>query len=384
MNDIHTSQNPSAPPIQVMLVDDSAVVRGLMSRALQQDPEIQVTATASDGEMATRVITQHEIDVIILDIEMPKMDGLTALPLLLELSPYSHVIMASSLTQRNAEISLQALSLGAADYVPKPSSREDNNAINDFYQELRDKVKALGRAVQKSRQPVQRAKVVRAVGAGGAATSQAVRVAPSMSVRYPSEVVGAIAIASSTGGPQALAQLLSGLASSVLHLPIFITQHMPAKFTALLAEHLSKETKIRCVEAQHGDMAQGGVAYIAPGNYHMVMKRSPNGVMITLNQEPPVNFCRPAADPMLASLSEIYQRQLLTVVLTGMGSDGLAGARKVAAAGGTVIAQDEATSVVWGMPGAVVGAGLCAAVLPISDMAGYIAQASSGGRYAAR
>lgn len=381
MNQISSSPQP----IQVMLVDDSAVVRGLMSRALQLDPMIRIIASASDGEMATRVILQHEIDVIILDIEMPKMDGITALPLLLELSPYSHVIMASTLSQRNAEISLKALSLGASDYVPKPSSREDPNAIDAFYKELRDKVIALGTAAQKSRVPeLAKPKIVRAATSGGAVTSSAIRPAISSPVRYPGEVVGALAIASSTGGPQALAQVLAGISGSLNHLPIFITQHMPAKFTALLADHLTKETKIHCVEAQHGDLVKAGTAYIAPGNYHMVMKKTPNGVTVMLNQEPPVNFCRPAADPMLDSLCDIYQKQLLTLVLTGMGSDGLAGAKRVVAAGGTVIAQDEASSVVWGMPGAVAHANLCAAILPLNDIASYLIQAASGGRHAAR
>lgn len=391
MTSSESAQNTGATPVKVLLVDDSAIVRGLMSRALQQDQEIRVVASASDGLMATKVITQHEVDVIILDIEMPKMDGLTALPQLRELAPHAHVIMASTLSQRNAEISLKALSMGASDYVPKPSSREDAGAIDDFYRELRDKVKALGRSAVKQAQPVaDEKKIVRAASSSGAVRGAVVRSAtlatPTLgATSYPSQPVHAIGIASSTGGPQALAKVLTAVGQQLTGVPVFITQHMPAKFTALLAEHLAKDARITCVEAADGQQVQPGVVYIAPGDYHMQVRRGPTGVVIALNQEPPVNFCRPAADPMFESLCDMYQGRLLGVVLTGMGSDGLGGARKIVSVGGTIVAQDEASSVVWGMPGAVANAKLCSAILPLEEIGTYMLRAISGGSaYAAR
>lgn len=358
--------------ISVMLVDDSAVIRGLMSRALKQKPELNIAATANDGEMAIEVVKLHKVDVIVLDIEMPKMDGLTALPKLLELSPQSAVLIVSTLSQRNAEISMNALALGASDYIPKPSSSEGPAAAEVFYDELRKKVVALGQAAQKGKHklalpqpaPLAAASVTPAVTAG----SQA----------YPRGAVRAIAIASSTGGPQALSALFGELRNSLGSVPVFITQHMPPKFTTMLAEHLARDTGLTFKEGADGEAVSAGTIYIAPGDFHMIVVKGAQGATIKLNQDPPVNFCRPAGDPMLSSLASIYRDNLLTVILTGMGSDGLAGSREVVAAGGTVIAQDEATSVVWGMPGAVTNANLCKAVLPLSHIAPYISRALGG------
>jgi two-component system chemotaxis response regulator CheB len=367
-----------------MLVDDSAIVRGMMSRAFDGVPSIRVVATASDGEMACRVVTQHAIDVIVLDIEMPKMDGMSALPELLRLSPNSSVIMASTLSERNAEISLRALALGAADYVPKPSSTsKDPNASANFYRELIDKIVALGTQRQKQ------LGIVRIAPAVVGQPSPVVPIAskrdlrtPDKQIVYPTHPVQAIAIASSTGGPQALLSVMKKLYQAPVKVPIFITQHMPEKFTTLLAQHLTQDANCECAEGVHGEIVKPGRVYIAPGNFHMVLQSTANGVQLALNQEAPVNFCRPSADPMLMSLASIYQRHLLTVVLTGMGSDGLSGAREVVAKGGSVIAQDEASSVVWGMPGAVANANLCKAVLPLDEIPAYLQQALKRVSYA--
>ncbi len=375
----------SGPVIHVMLVDDSAIVRGMMTRAFQDEPLIKVVATASDGEMALRVVTQQSVDIIILDIEMPRMDGITALPELLRLSPQSRVIMASTLTERNAEISLKALSLGASDYVPKPSSTKEPDAAANFYRELKQKIIALG------------SKQAKHMAASRAQTPSAVSLSlppvvkpkidlrtPDGQIQYPDHPIQAIAIASSTGGPQALLSVLKALYQTPVKVPVFITQHMPEKFTALLAQHLSQDAQCDCNEAVHGEMISAGKVYLAPGNFHMCLQPASSAVQVVLNQEAPVNFCRPSADPMLMSLANIYQRQLLVVVLTGMGHDGLAGARYAIEKGGAVIAQDEETSVVWGMPGAVAQAGLCKAVLPLPDIAPYIIRALERVNHAGR
>lgn len=372
--------------VAVMLVDDSAVVRGLMSRALKAEPQLTIAATASDGEMAIKVLQQQPIDVIVLDIEMPRMDGLTALPKLLELSPHTRIIMASSLTLRNAEISMKAMSLGAADYVPKPSSREDAGAIESFYEEVRTKVLALGLAARQSRyRPQEPAHTLNQPShTKPLFSSESHRRTPADHLHYPEHRVDAVAIAASTGGPQALAKVLGGLKQHVQRVPIFITQHMPPKFTGLLADHLARDTGLSIIEGVQGDSVKAGTIYIAPGDYHMCIERGDHGFKIALNQEPPVNYCRPAADPMLSSLAALYRERLLAVVLTGMGSDGAQGCKDVAAAQGTVIAQDEATSVVWGMPGAVVNAGIAKTVLPIDQVASYIIQSLGGGFAAGR
>ncbi|MBN8543760.1 MAG: chemotaxis protein CheB [Alphaproteobacteria bacterium] len=185
----------------------------------------------------------------------------------------------------------------------------------------------------------------------------------------------ALAIASSTGGPQALSALFKSLRGGISHVPVFITQHMPANFTTVLAETISRDAHMDCHEAKDGEMVKSGVIYLAPGDYHMLVEFSGKGPVLRLNQDPPVNFCRPAADPMFAALASFYKDRLLGVVLTGMGSDGLEGAKKIVAAGGTIIAQDEKTSVVWGMPKAVSDAKIAKAVLPLDQMGHYIVRA---------
>jgi len=361
-------QTPNSAPISVMLVDDSAVIRGLMSRALKQKPELHIAATASDGEMAIDVIKHHAVDVIVLDIEMPKMDGLTALPKLVELSPKSAILIVSTLSQRNAEISIKALTLGAADYIPKPTSSEGPQAAEQFYDELRQKVAALGLAARENR-------LICGFSAAAPAAKKETSVEempPESAQAYPEQAIRAIGITASTGGPQALSALLLGIKGAQLTAPIFITQHMPATFTTMLAEHIARDTGFKCREAKDQEVVATDTIYIAPGDYHMLVERNNLGMMIHLSHEPPINFCRPSADPMFKSLAEAYRQHLLAVVLTGMGHDGLHGAEAVVKQGGTVIAQDEQTSVVWGMPGAVANAGLAKGVLPLPQIAGYL------------
>ncbi|MGF1609883.1 MAG: chemotaxis response regulator protein-glutamate methylesterase [Kiloniellales bacterium] len=363
----------SEQPYRVMVVDDSAVIRGLLTRSLEADPAISVVASAQNGAHAVQALERNskDIEVVVLDIEMPVMDGLTALPLLIKALPGIQVIMASTLTRKNAEISLRALQAGAADYVTKPSSSGAINSADDFKRELTEKVKVLGQAARRSR-PARS----QAASAARAAAARSVKPAPYRNVkielrRAPIHPPTALAIGSSTGGPQALLHLLTDLGQGI-RLPIFVTQHMPATFTTLLAEHIARGTAFGCSEGSDGARVAEGHIHLAPGGYHMVVEAGVPKPIVRLNQNAPENFCRPAVDPMLRSLAKVYGAGLLVVILTGMGSDGMRGCQAVVAAGGSVIAQDEATSVVWGMPGAVAAAGLCTAILPLSEIAPYI------------
>lgn len=353
---------------RVMVVDDSAVIRGLLTRSLEADHSIKVVASVGNGEVALKSLERHDIEVIILDIEMPVMDGLTALPKLLAAQPNVKVVMASALTRKNAEVSLRALQAGAADYVTKPSSTSELTSADNFQRELTEKVKALAAATRSSSSA--RPSKPAAAGAAKEAPRSTGKLYDGCEIvlrKQPILSPRVIAIGSSTGGPQALLEVLADMTSTV-KLPILITQHMPATFTTLLAEHIARATGVPAKEAVHGEMIEAGRIYMAPGDYHMLVESKGAGQQIVLNQGPQENFCRPAVDPMLRSMAPIFGAGLLTIILTGMGSDGKKGAEKVVEAGGAVIAQDEATSVVWGMPGAVATSGLCSAVLPLKDI----------------
>ncbi len=372
-------------PIRVLLVDDSAVIRGLMNKALTQDPSIEIIGTAANGAMAISMVERDLPDIIILDIEMPVMDGITALPQLLKISPKTRIIMASTLTARNAEISLNALALGASDYLAKPSAKFGHD-VEEFYRDLIGKIKALAadKVVPTSFKTTTAAKPV--------ATPPAVAPVMAMPVKTPalppvvksteslrSVGIKALAIASSTGGPQALMSVFEQIQGMLTDIPIFITQHMPPTFTAIMSDHLSKAGKRPTAEGKEGEIALAGHAYVAPGDYHMVMTQEQGKVMIHVNQDAQENFCRPAADPMLRSLSAIYGKQLLVLVLTGMGQDGMEGSKVVVRNGGHVIAQDEATCVVYGMPKAIAENQLCRAVLPLPEIGKFLIQ-NIGGR----
>ncbi len=358
-------------PIRVMVVDDSAVVRASITRTLETEPDIEVVATAANGEIAVKTAKRQPLDIIVLDIEMPVMDGMTALPLLLEAAPAAKILMASTLTARNASISLKALANGASDYVPKPTSTQQLRESGDFTRELVEKVRALGEA--------KRSREAREAPQTGRVFPTARRAAPaSFTLRKPGFAKpDVLAIGSSTGGPQALLNVLKGLKGTV-KTPIFITQHMPATFTRILAEHITRGTGWECREAVDGEPVVPERVFLAPGEFHMLVKREGDGIVVRLDDSPPVNFCRPAVDPMLRSIVEVYRGRTLAVILTGMGQDGMKGGEAVVNAGGTVVAQDESTSVVWGMPGAVATAGLCSAVLPLSDIAPTVCKLMMG------
>ncbi len=364
-------QKPSAgSPYRVMLVDDSAVIRGMLARWIGNESDCVIVGSYPNGAQAVQHVKNCGAEIVVLDIEMPVMDGLTALPLLLKEAPGLQVLMASTLTARNADISMRALSLGAVDYIPKPESARVGSTTSYFQRDLLEKIKALGaRLRRRSGDP--------ALGAGPVVGS-ASRVAPAvvdpakpkaLVLRKPSKIKPEIlAIGSSTGGPQALFTFLAGLGKKV-NVPIVITQHMPATFTAILAEHIQKLTGIPASEGAAGDVVEPGKIIIAPGDYHMTLMQMGTKRVVKLDQGPQVNFCRPAVDPMFKSVSDLYGAGTLGVVLTGMGHDGREGGRAIVNAGGSVVAQDEETSIVWGMPGAVAEAGLCSAVVPLNDMA---------------
>lgn len=355
-------------PVRVMVVDDSAVIRGLISKALEADAGIKVVHSASNGQMAVDIAGRSNVEVVVLDIEMPVMDGITALPKLLAARPGLQVVMASTLTRRNADISLQALAAGAADYVAKPSSSELVSA-EDFKRELTSKVKELGQAYRR-RHPESAAAAPtparRIVPAAPAGPPVPLKLRPEATLQP--EV---LAIGSSTGGPQALFKVLGGLGGKA-DVPILVTQHMPATFTAILAEHIAQASKIPAAEARDGEPVAKGRIYVAPGDIHMTVAVEDGKKVIRLLKTAPENFCRPAVDPMLRSAAAAYGARCMVLILTGMGSDGQKGSSTVVAAGGTVVAQDEATSVVWGMPGAVAKTGLCSAVLPLPEIAPYL------------
>jgi two-component system, chemotaxis family, protein-glutamate methylesterase/glutaminase len=352
---MQASALPAAAPLRVMVVDDSAVVRGLITRILTADPRIEVAASCGNGQMAVAQAARKAMDVIILDIEMPVMDGLTALPKLQEVNPHARIIMASTLTQRNAAVSLKALTLGATDYIAKPTT-DKLNANENFRRDLVQKVIALGQKKSPTQNPIQRPHVTPTLFAHAKAAHR-----PRI-----------IAIGSSTGGPQALLTLLGALPASV-ECPIVIAQHMPATFTTVLALHIARASNRPCAEASDGMEIKPGTICLAPGDFHFQVTRHGTSLIAHLSQTPPENFCRPSVDPLLRSVAQLFGPDSCAVILTGMGSDGCNGARVMAAAGAPIIAQDEATSVVWGMPGAVAHAGICSAILPLSRIAPHLA-----------
>ncbi len=393
--------NPAASlrPLKIMIVDDSAVVRGLISRWLEHEPDMVLAGLAIDGAKGIEKVKEIQPDVLILDIEMPNMGGLEALPKLLAAKPGLKVLMASTLTTRGANVTIRALELGAADYIPKPDSSRIGGA-DGFRTELLTKIRALcGRtrlwpvppAAQGQNGPPSATPSAAPHTPSSFGTSHAAPHAhapqPATTPHYtpipykpPAPVVpvlrprgigpkriDCLVVGASTGGPPALRNFLIGLGPD-WKLPILIVQHMPATFTAILAEHLDKALPQKVQEAKDGMLIESRNVYIAPGDWHMTIKNDPIVKQIKLDQGPQVNWCRPAVDPLFKSAAEVYGNHTLAVVLTGMGHDGRDGAQALVNVGGSVMVQDEATSVVWGMPGAVAEAGLAELIKPIEGL----------------
>jgi two-component system, chemotaxis family, protein-glutamate methylesterase/glutaminase len=377
-------------PLRVMVVDDSVVIRGLISRWIEAEPDMEVAASLRTGLDAVNQIERIKPDIAVLDIEMPELDGISALPKLLAKKRDLVVIMASTLTRRNAEISFKALSLGASDYIPKPESTRESSAAEIFHHDLIEKIRSFGAKIRRAavsaptlhvspplapvHDKARDALPPRPVPAAPVSPSQVVQRA--LSPHAPRVLL----VGSSTGGPQALMSLVAGIGPVIDRYPVLITQHMPPTFTTILAEHLARTSRRPAHEAIDGETVKPGTIYLAPGGRHMRVVRHGTEAAIALDDGPPVNFCKPAVDPLFMSAIDVWQGGILALVLTGMGSDGMRGGKDIVAAGGSVIAQDEATSVVWGMPGAAAHAGICAAILPLNQIAPKVVRVFAGDR----
>lgn len=379
---------------RVIVIDDSAVARGLMTRWIEEDADLDLVGSAVDGEQGVARARDLQPDLIVLDVEMPKLDGLAALPMLIEACPNAKIVMASTLTRRGGEVTIRALSMGAADYASKPQAGRLAGA-EEFRRDLLGKLKALA---PRPIPPVPSQREIAAAPRPAARTAPPAR--PTATPAAPPQrrafnPVAAppgqrhtprsnarpqlIAIGSSTGGPQALRDVVAAFNAMDVKAPVVIAQHMPALFTRILGEHLTKAGALPCKEAEDGERLLAGRIYLAPGDFHLTVRKDAGGFYAVLDQTPPVNFCRPAVDPLFQSVAEATGGQALAIVLTGMGHDGREGARLLRNAGGTVLVQDEATSVVWGMPGAVAEAGLADEILTLKDIGPGIVRRAKGG-----
>ncbi len=351
-------------PTRVLVVDDAVAVRRLLTRVIDEDPDLEVVGVAANGLIALSKIEQLKPDIVTLDIEMPEMDGIAALREIRKLDRSLPVIMFSTLTERGASATMEALALGASDYVTKPANVGSVTAAMDAVrQDLIPKIKAIcHRQAPQAPVPPMPRQFVPALASGGCEL---------------------VAIGSSTGGPNALTTVIGQLPKG-FEKPIVIAQHMPAVFTRYLAERLDSSSNIRVREADHGDTLEPGLALVAPGDHHMSLRRGEGGITVVLDQSPPVNYCRPAVDVLFTSAAAIFGGDVLAVVLTGMGHDGRDGCAALKQCGATVIVQDHATSVVWGMPGAVHQSGLADRTLPLDDIGHAIITRAAGARIRGR
>ncbi len=355
------------PPIRVLVVDDSAVVRRILSRLIADDPELEVVGYAANGTSALQQDARLHPDVITMDVEMPEMDGLAAVRALRSRASTAGIIMCSTLTSRAANATIDALLYGANDYVTKPTlSLNGGNSMEDLRRDLVPKIKQLSGRGRFARSSM----ASRTIPAPGQAT-QAVPPPRPIGTARSMASPNVIAIGVSTGGPAALLNLLPRFPGTFA-LPLVIVQHMPPIFTRQLADRLSEVSEIKVMEATEGMRLLPGQAVLAPGNHHMRLSRTGDGVQLTLDQKERENSCRPSVDVLFNSVAEVYGGQTVGVMLTGMGQDGLRGVESLKRKGAYIIAQDRESSVVWGMPGAVVQAGLADAILPLEEVASAI------------
>ncbi|GGK95812.1 chemotaxis response regulator protein-glutamate methylesterase of group 1 operon [Planomonospora parontospora subsp. parontospora] len=354
--------------VSVLVVDDSVVVRRLIVDALSADPGIQVVGTAPNGKVALSKIDMLKPDIVTLDIEMPVMDGLTTIKEIRKVHPRLPVIMFSTLTSVGASATLEALASGASDYVTKPANV---GSVSESIKSVREQIIPRIHALCRTGTP-----------------RGAVRPAPRLAPPPPRTAAGAgagtpdiVAVGCSTGGPDALAKVVNALPAT-FPVPVVVVQHMPQVFTKMFAERLDRSSPLKVVEAQGEMTLTPGTVYIAPGDYHLEVARRGAGVVTHLQQGPPENFCRPAVDVLFRSVAKAYGGSTLGLILTGMGQDGKRGSEALVSKGAEIVAQDEATSVVWGMPGAVAGAGLAHSILPLHEISQHLISRVAGGRMA--
>jgi two-component system chemotaxis response regulator CheB len=382
----------SPDEIRVMVVDDATVVRSLVSRWVDEAPGLKLVAAPKNGREALDQLDHARPDVVVLDVEMPELDGISTLPKLLARRRDLVVIMASALTRDHAEVTLKALSLGAADYIPKPAADGGVMTSVTFQRELIEKIRALGLRRKNGPLPhgtMRRSTVNPALRRLGGSVQRTLKWrTPETETQTPDFKLRAFSpmpprillIGCSTGGPQALMRLISRLDAVTETAPILITQHMPATFTTILAEHLSRAGARPVHEAIDGEPVLAGRVYLAPGGKHMTVARRDGTPVIVLDDGPPVHYCKPAVDLLFSSAAEVWGSWNLALILTGMGTDGTSGADDIVKAGGSVIAQDAASSVVWGMPGSAVSAGVCSAVLPLDQIGPKVSRLFLGAR----
>jgi two-component system, chemotaxis family, protein-glutamate methylesterase/glutaminase len=346
--------------IRVFVVDDSVVIRNFVATTLSNNPQIEVVGRASNGKVALKKLAQQDTDIVTLDVEMPEMNGLETLAELVKLYPHIRVIMFSTLTERGAKTTLEALSLGASDYAAKPSGGHQA-AAEEIQKILIPKVLALGKALPRHKQALKKESgtdTLLSAHAGASAASK------SLKERLQEFNPQILVIGISTGGPNALIKFIPTIPKD-FPLPILLVQHMPPVFTKSLAERLDTNSEIKVVEAEQGMPIQAGTVYIAPGGYHLILSGSKTSPKVALTEDPPENSCRPAADPLFRSAASYFPKGTLCLVMTGMGYDGEKGAGAVLEAGGITIAQDEESSVVWGMPGALAKSGKADYLVPL-------------------
>ena len=381
-----------APKIRILLVDDSAVIRRLLTDVLSNDPALEVVDSAANGRIALAKLASVKPDIVILDVEMPEMDGLETLTELRKRQPRLPVIMFSSITERGAAVTLEALGLGANDYVTKPSNTGNiATSLQRVRDELIPRIKVFCRQrVAPTPTPTPNPTPTSIPTPATPDRWPAPKTQPATPDRWPApktqpkpesppmaaaprlrQRVDIVAIGVSTGGPNVLAALLPQLPAH-FPVPILIVQHMPPIFTRLLAERLAAQSALTIVEGAAGDVLHPGQVWLAPGGLHMALERQGTQVHLRLNQDAPENSCRPAVDVLFRSVAEVYRSNTLAVILTGMGNDGLKGCEAIRKAGGQIVVQDEASSVVWGMPGFVAKAGLADAQIGLSHLAGEI------------
>ena len=351
------------PQIHIMIVDDSLVVRKVLTNVLSSDPDLAIAGWASNGRLALAKLETLRPDIILLDIEMPEMNGLETIPGIRKILPHTPIIMFSTLTERGAEATLDALALGASDYVAKPSNQNMAATSEAIHRDLVPKIKALCHFPARPQNTV-------------TGVSRPTAQAPRPEIRFHAAPLRIshpriVSIGVSTGGPDALARLLPAFPAN-FPLPVVIAQHMPAIFTSLLAKRLATKCAMPVRECQAGDLLGPSCVWIAPGDYHMVVQQDEKQMRLGTNQGPRENFCRPSVDVLFRSVAAVYGANALGVILTGMGQDGLKGCEALCAAGSSVIVQDEASSVVWGMPGFVARAGLAEKILPLDQIGGEI------------